>query len=674
MNLKEFRVRNYRSVNDSGWIEVGKRTALVGRNESGKTSLLTALESLNPPEGTRDLSFVFDFPRDRESTDFNESLRVLDTHWLLTEDEQEELQRRFPRAKGVTQVTISRAYRPTCYVSFNSLPAFDLDMVHLKQRFGRLRQDILGAAKSATGAGEDGLDVSYIEDRLAGLRKQLLGLDAQRPSATLIDEVLAEVEQLVDDSGLSMGSAGDKAVDYLRTLAESIRDDQRDMLDSMEWVVDRIPLLVYLNDVPDVEGHHNLADYLYRREQGRPSESDLNFERLAKVAGFDPMALASQDAEDRQCRQQLVHRAGATLTRKLRSVWSDRPIKIRFNLDGDHFDTLVSDPTSIYDMEVNLNERSRGFQWFFSLYVLLAANPAQDISDNMILLLDEPGLHLHALGQRDLLEHLGVGLEQQVIYVTHSPFMIPVEDLSHVRTVNYNSEDGTTCSHRPRGDARTLYPIQVAMAYAADDGLFGDQALVLVAELSDYLYLGAMCGFFASSGRRVMLDDTEIVPMGGLDRAVYMLSSFGDETDGIVLLVNDWEPRWKRLKALTAEAEPVMEISSVFPKLRPAKPELNPEAGAGLDDLIDTEVYHDLVTTVYRKDLGRKRIEAADGSLPVVQHYRQVFEPLGVRFEPTRVAALFMGRATSDPDTVISQKTRNRFRKLFDEIDERLGA
>ncbi len=667
MNLKEFRVRNYRSVNDSGWIEVGKRTALVGRNESGKTSLLTALVSLNPPEGTRDLSFVLDFPRDRETTDFDETLRVLDTHWALSEDEQTELQHRFPRAKGVTQITISRAYRPTCYVAFDGLQAFDLDMVHLKQRFGRLRQEVLAAVKSVA---ETDIDAHAIEDRLAELRQQLVTLDGERPNAIIIDEALGDLQQLLEDNDLQVASAGGKAIESLRALAESIRDDQRDMLDSMEWVVDRIPLLVYLNDVPDVEGHHNLADYLYRREQGRPSESDLNFERLAKVAGFDPMALASQDEEDRQCRQQLVHRAGATLTRKLRSVWSDRPIKIRFNLDGDHFDTLVSDPTSIYDMEVNLNERSRGFQWFFSLYVLLAANPAEDISDNMILLLDEPGLHLHALGQRDLLEHLDVGLEQQVIYVTHSPFMIPVEDLSHVRTVNYNSEDGTTCSHRPKGDARTLYPIQVAMAYAADDGLFGDQALVLVAELSDYLYLGAMCGFFASSGRRVMLDDTEIVPMGGLDRAVYMLSSFGDETDGIVLLVNDWDPRWTRLKELAGDAEPIMEISSVFPKLRPS----SPEGGAGLDDLLDPDVYHDLVSTVYKKDLGRKRIEAADGSVPVVQHYRDVFEPLGVRFEPTRVAALFMGRATADPDTVISQKTRNRFRKLFDEIDKRLGS
>ena len=66
MKLSRFRVKNYKSIIDSGWVRVGDITCLVGKNESGKTSLLRALNALNP---LRDLDANFsvtdDYPRSR---------------------------------------------------------------------------------------------------------------------------------------------------------------------------------------------------------------------------------------------------------------------------------------------------------------------------------------------------------------------------------------------------------------------------------------------------------------------------------------------------------------------------------------------------------------------------------------------------------------------------------
>ena len=45
---KEFKIQNYRNIGDSGWIPLETVTALVGRNESGKTALLKALHKFNP--------------------------------------------------------------------------------------------------------------------------------------------------------------------------------------------------------------------------------------------------------------------------------------------------------------------------------------------------------------------------------------------------------------------------------------------------------------------------------------------------------------------------------------------------------------------------------------------------------------------------------------------------
>lgn len=79
MKLETFRVCNYRSINDSGDIDVSRITALLGRNESGKSNLLRALHSLNPIEGACALKPIKDFPRHRRLEECTEDMPVLST-------------------------------------------------------------------------------------------------------------------------------------------------------------------------------------------------------------------------------------------------------------------------------------------------------------------------------------------------------------------------------------------------------------------------------------------------------------------------------------------------------------------------------------------------------------------------------------------------------------------
>jgi recombinational DNA repair ATPase RecF len=79
MKLESFRVRNFRSVFDSGVITTEKLTAILGRNESGKTNLLLALKSLNPAEGFDKLNDIKDFPRHRKLSECTPDTPVVDT-------------------------------------------------------------------------------------------------------------------------------------------------------------------------------------------------------------------------------------------------------------------------------------------------------------------------------------------------------------------------------------------------------------------------------------------------------------------------------------------------------------------------------------------------------------------------------------------------------------------
>ena len=107
MKLTSFQIRNFRSIEDSGWINVNDLTSLVGRNESGKSNLLLALASLNPPEGRQPLNPVKDFPRSRRLEECKSNTVVVWTWWALTPEEAEELE---PLLGPLEKVAIGRGY------------------------------------------------------------------------------------------------------------------------------------------------------------------------------------------------------------------------------------------------------------------------------------------------------------------------------------------------------------------------------------------------------------------------------------------------------------------------------------------------------------------------------------------------------------------------------------
>ena len=98
-------------------------------------------------------------------------------------------------------------------------------------------------------------------------------------------------------------------------------------------------------------------------------------------------------------------------------------------------------------MSVPFDERSRGFVWFFSFLAYFNKLEGSEEND-LILLLDEPGLSLHGVAQGDLLRLIEERLapNHQVIYTTHSPFMVEPKALNRVRTVVDVDEVGTKIS------------------------------------------------------------------------------------------------------------------------------------------------------------------------------------------------------------------------------------
>lgn len=190
-----------------------------------------------------------------------------------------------------------------------------------------------------------------------------------------------------------------------------------------------------------------------------------------------------------------------------------------------------------HGVTLNFGERSRGFQWFFSF--LAGFSEYRDVEGDYILLLDEPGLGLHASAQEDFLPYIDQDLARnhQVIYTTHSPFMVQPTEVERVRLVEDKDKLGTTVSNEPLGVSRdTAFPIQAALGYSLSQSLFLGPDNLIVESPSDLLYLTAISEHLRDAGRAHLHDRWVIVPIGGLEKVPSFIALLGAQLNVAVVV------------------------------------------------------------------------------------------------------------------------------------------
>lgn len=169
-------------------------------------------------------------------------------------------------------------------------------------------------------------------------------------------------------------------------------------------------------------------------------------------------------------------------------------------------------------VSLSLKNRSKGFNWFFSFLVWFK-RIQEDQNSNYILLLDEPGLNLHASAQDDLLRFLeDLSADYQIIYSTHSPFMIASDSLNRVRTVLETDKGSVISESIQEKDPNTLFPLQASLGYDIAQNLFVNKKNLLVEGVSDLIILTAISGILESEKREYLREDITIVPTGGLEK------------------------------------------------------------------------------------------------------------------------------------------------------------
>lgn len=649
MRLTKARIKEYKSVWDSGEFELGDITCLVGKNEAGKTALLEALHRVNPLN-TEDADFdvTTDYPRSEVEdyridveTGGREPAKVVTTTYELEDSDLAEVIKDFGAAAFPNrQLTLTKDYANERQFTFSVDEAAALEHLFKGAELPNSVLELLKSTKSA---------------------KQAL-------------EVLADAEETSE-------------VSSLKTRLEEMAKNGFDHLVYKKYLRKRVPKFFYFAELNQMTGAENIPALAQRINERTLKPSDYPLLGLLELARLDvdeiQAATRTQDVINK------LEGAGNTLGRRVLKYWSqNRHLLTRFDLRPG----LPEDPpelrkglniyAQIYNtrhmVTTNLGSRSRGFVWFFSF--LAWYNQLRQRGENVILLLDEPGLSLHGKAQADLLRFFDEEIEHQLVYTTHSPFLVDPRRFDRARIVQdkgidateelARDEDGTKVLHEVLGASEdSLFPLQGALGYELYQNLFVGPNNLVVEGVSDLLYLQTMSALLESDGREGLSQDWTITPVGGADKVPTFVALLGAKHGLKVATLIDFQKKDQQTienlyKQKLLERNNVMTYADFVAQ---------DEADA--EDMFEVPFYLKLVSGEYKQALDKDLKEADLGSrnprviVRLEEHFSQ--HPLAAKFNHYRPARYFAENSGKLKKT-ISKDTLDRFEKAFNRLNRLL--
>lgn len=570
LKATRFRVENFRNIDDSGWIPLETVTAFVGRNESGKTTLLKALHKFNPatPEPYNPQR---EFPRDRYTREFRNGADwpVCSVAFEIGEPLLQEIEAILDGSAPPQEAICTRFYDGSLDIYFE--PAVHNAPIEPAPLIDALKTFASAARRLEAPAPEQ-------EDQTKKLRTDLATWAStwqekcgshvdlrNQGGATLLSNLRTESDKHATPQTADMVEALQSVIDP--ALAEAKKIPVVDQITKL--LKARLPVLIYFDDYGVLDSAIYLPHFL-RDLEGAPDDprtrtinamykhvgltaqeiSDLGMERVqqARKQNQQPTAeMIAQDQERKELRAIKLNSASLDITNRFNGWYGQRRHTIDYQADGDYFRIWIADDRRP-GVKIELEGRSKGFQWFFSFYLIFLVESEEGHKD-AILLLDEPGLHLHPTAQQELIAFFEKLAEtNQLIYTTHSPFLIDGDNLHRVRPVTEDDSGQSRVSVEgwPK-DRETIFPLQAAAGYAMVRGLFQHKQNVLVEGMSDYYYLHALSHQCRDTNRTALPDNIYITPCGGTKMVGHIASLFlGQEVRPIVLLDGDDAGRVRR--------------------------------------------------------------------------------------------------------------------------------
>ncbi len=613
VTLTRFRVSNFRSVTDSGWLTLDQVTALIGVNESGKTNLLLPLWKLNPASGG-EIVPISDYPKALFATIRNapEQFQFVTAEFDTGAQAAQLAEMAGIPAAQARRVSVARLYDGGYQIAF---PDFvrDSDAAHARAL------EALTAARDALAELDDPLQADAAR-LVAVLLIDLNGAEpvtgndlrlARNRVAALIPEdppATSHVIPLLRRLQKSLGQA----------MAAMIQPDPATRDTLRRAVLERLPRFVYYSNYGNLDseiylphvvenmGRSDLGakegakartlrvlfdfvglkaseilelgrDFRELREeaearmiaeQGRTGRIRSLWMRVRNEGHQPDPALLEQISTSKRTRSILLQSAGTKLTERFAEWWRQGDYRFRFEADGSHFRIWVADARR--PQEVELEHRSTGLQWFLSFF-LVFLHEAKGAHDNCVLLLDEPGHSLHPLAQRDLSAFFdGLGAGNQIVYTTHSPFLVDADRLARARKV-FVDTDGST---RATGDLLLAegtdtqrgagFAVRAALNMAVAEASLQGARPVLVQGQVEQRYLSLIKTLCTAKGQFLPSHDIVFAPACNAEIMPVMARMLSDADTGQPPVLIDDSAAGRAMKAQLRSVCPVLDLGALI--------------------------------------------------------------------------------------------------------------
>lgn len=621
MRLVEAHVTKFKSVADSTPFNIDSAvTALVGKNESGKTAVLEALYRAKPIPGGYPTGF-------EELRDYPRRFRARD-------------RKSIPLTKPVS-------------LQFE-LDDSDVDAIEGKFGPGVLRSKVVGLSRRY-GSSTPYVDVDIDEKAALSYVLDTSGLDVQK---YVKDTREAVIEALKADETSA-------AAQQLATqLSErEIRGEIRDK------VFRKIPRFQYFDEYSTLPGVVSI-EKLQNTAEDDLEPGERTALALLRLAGVDTDEFTSDTYEERKA---ALEAAGNELTSELFEYWTQND-SLRVELDIE-FRSVPGEPArqapflqvrvrnDRHQVTLNMSQRSKGFVWFFSF---LAAFSEYADEIRHIILLDEPGLNLHAKAQADLLRYIDERLapNHQVIYSTHSLFMISPTKLERCRTVedvdSAGNAEGTVVSDeiwKARPD--TVFPLLGALGVDMAQTLIIGSDQLLVEGPADVVYLSILSDLLRSEGRTALDPRWTLTPAGGIDKIPTFISLLNGTDLNLTVLIDGAVAGNQRLSSFVDRG--LLDKNKLIPLT-----ELTNTREADIEDMFDVGWYLKLLAASNVGKFAKTKLRQG------VRIVKRVESELGHKFDHFQPANHLLRRPGTLMDEV-DDATKDRFEALFTRLNALLN-
>lgn len=426
MKLTSFRVQNFRSFNDSGWINCEEVTAIAGVNEAGKSNLLRALWKLKPAFRSDNKIIHADLPIDKfdEIMEMEEMPEFITAKFKLRPFDKEQIAKKFPEVPTFDTVEVSRSLSGQYKVKI-PVKVAENDVAKLSSYIIKIMPGFI--YYSNYGNLDSNIYLPQMLEKFNKFGVNAISKSKRRTVKLLLMYIGITPEMLICDSPI-LESATKKSIKLTSEQLQALT---------------------------------------------------LTKERYAK----------------------LFKEAGERLSREFNQWWRQGKYKFEFAFDNGNLTIFVMDNEGI---RAPLDERSVGIQWFLSFFLVFTLE-SQLFYTNTVMLLDESGATLHGLAQQDLVRFFDeLSKTNQLIYSTHSSYMLPTEHLSRTKIVYKDDKGHSIVSNnfnaKTNKNKASLVPINTSLSMQISNDILRDSTPVLVTNEVDKIYLNFMKNYLTTFG------------------------------------------------------------------------------------------------------------------------------------------------------------------------------